>query len=40
VGSWRVRKVKDGKRLKMSYGKKKSAEEEPLLERVGDQMQP
>jgi len=40
AGSWQVRKVKDGKWLKMPYGKNKSAEEEPLLERVADQVQP
>lgn len=39
VGSWRVKKVKDGEWLSMPYGDRKSAEEEPLLGRVQDQVQ-
>jgi hypothetical protein len=37
-GSWRVSKVKEGEWLRMPYGEK-SAEEEPLLGRVRDQVQ-
>lgn len=38
-GSWMVRKVEDGKYLKMPYGDSgKNAEEEPLLGRVRDQV--